>query len=215
MKKLILYFLLICLLIISCKQNKFENIKVESKKEIVNESSTLIKKDTIKTFSPEYFDYSNVILKQNINDSIYAKFSNENLDDSFSINVESGNINQTKTAIRIKNKNGSIIYEHIFPTTELINGYDTEAIKSEVEMENYVINQAKGILKNGILIPNKLSKEDYLKQSPKEDFEDFETFNEIKNSNRVIFFYGLGEENLYYLGFSTKKNKIVTIINCC
>jgi hypothetical protein len=82
-------------------------------------------------------------------------------------------------------------------------------------MGNYLINQAKGILKNGILIPKKLSKEDYLNQSLKEEFEDFETFNEIKNSNRVIFFYGLEEENLYYLGFSKDKNKVVTIINCC
>lgn len=213
MKKL--FFILICLIFLSCKQNKSESIKVESKKEIVNENSNSIIKDTLKTISHEYFDYSNVILKHNIKDSIYAKFSNENFDDSFSINVESGNINNTKTAIRIKNNNGIIIYEHIFLTTELINGYDTESIKSEVEMENYVINQAKEILKNGILIPNKLSKEDYLNQSQKEDFDDFETFNEIKNSNRVLFFYGLEEENLFYLGFSKKKNKIVTIINCC
>ena len=82
-------------------------------------------------------------------------------------------------------------------------------------MGNYLIDQAKGILKNGILIPNKLSKEDYLNQSLKEEFEDFETFNEIKNSNRAIFFYGLEEENLYYLGFSKDKNKVVSIINCC
>jgi|688.fasta_scaffold414803_2 hypothetical protein len=215
MKKIIICISLLCLLILSCKQNKAEITKVEPKENVVFENRVLTKKNTLKTFSPEYFDYSNVILKQDINDTIYAKFSNDTFEDCLTINVESGKISQTKTTIRIKNKIDKIIYEHIFQTTELINGYDTETIKNDDEMGNYLINQAKGILKNGILIPKKLSKEDYLNQSLKEEFEDFETFNEIKNSNRVIFFYGLEEENLYYLGFSKDKNKVVTIINCC
>jgi PBP1b-binding outer membrane lipoprotein LpoB len=57
MKKIIICISLLCLLILSCKQNKAEITKVEPKENVVFENRVLTKKNTLKTFSPEYFDY--------------------------------------------------------------------------------------------------------------------------------------------------------------
>jgi hypothetical protein len=51
-------------------------------------------------------------------------------------------------------------------------------------------------------------------KAAKEYFSDYETFNDHKETEKVIFHYCINEESHYYLGFSVKQKKVVEMINC-
>lgn len=186
-----------------------------SKKETDNTSNLPEKTSPPKTFEEHYFNFENTSLTKGFSDTVYALFSNDTNKDCFTLNIPSGNINETSAVLHITTQKGDIIYEHVFKSRELVNGYDLYKIKSDTEMEAYIINKAKLILSEGLLFPAQMDKEAYLNTAKEEDFEDYELFLQIKEKNGVLFHYCLQEESHYFLGFSKKSNKTVTIINCC
>ena len=186
-----------------------------SKQETDNTSNLPEKTSPPKTFEDHYFNFENTTLAKGFSDTVYALFSNDTNMDCFTLKVPSGNINETSALVHITTQEGDIIYEHIFKSRELVNGYDLYKIKSETEMEAYIINKAKLILSGGLLYPAQMDQEAYLNTAKQEDFEDYELFLQIKEKNEVVFHYCLQEESHFFLGFSKKSNKVVTIINCC
>lgn len=176
---------------------------------------TIVIKATKASSEPIYFDYSKTRLTDGYNETAYAKFSNDSTEDIFTIKVNSGNLTETKTTLRIITNKGEIIYEHIFETTDLINGYALSDIKSDTEMEKYVLMRAKSILKDGLYHPDALPKNSYLNEAAEEDFENYDVFMDIKTTEKNIFHYCLNEESHYYLGYSDKLKKVVPIIYCC
>lgn len=161
------------------------------------------------------FDFVNTSLPVDYNDMVSAKFSNDSTDDRFIVFIPQGNINKTKTTLRILTKSGAQVYEHIFNTTELINEYDIAAFKSDKEMADYIVKKADALLHTGIVDLDKLGEEDYLKVATKEQFNNYELFLDMKAKGRRLLNYTLNLENHYYLGYSDKDKKVVTIIECC
>ena len=162
-------------------------------------------------YNPVYFDYKNTQLEKDFNDTIYATFSNDTLKDCFTIEVPKGNINKTKTIIRIKNTKRTIIYEHIFLTSDLVNGYETDRIKSDSLMAKYVLTQASNIFKEGIINPKKKTRGLDLSDMKIDQFENYNVYLEVKKSKRNFFHYMLNEESHFYLGYSKKLKKVVEI----
>ena len=167
--------------------------------------------------SNEYYNYKNTTLRESFSDSLQVHFSTNSTKDFFTFYVPAGNINSTKSALRIYTHRGQIIYKRVFTTSSLINGYATYEIKNDKEMEWYVLSQAKKILANDRFInPNNLIELDgILRQASKEDFEDYDVYIESKNDNRPLFYFGLEEENITILGYLAKKGKVVDVIYCC
>ncbi|MBL7920587.1 MAG: hypothetical protein JNJ40_09760 [Bacteroidia bacterium] len=161
------------------------------------------------------FDFANTSLPVDYNDMVSAKFSNDSTDDRFIVFIPQGNINKTKTALRILTKNGAQVYEHIFNTTELINEYDIVAFKSDKEMADYIVKKADALLHKGIVDLDKLGEEDYLAVASKEQFTNYDLFLDMKAKGRRLLNYTLNLENHYYLGYSARDKKVVTIIECC
>ena len=208
MTRNILLFILILVLQLSCTQT----IK---KQDVNSVDSTSQKKETDISTTPIYFDYKNTLLTEGYIDTAFANFSSDTSKDCFTISVPKGLIIETKTTIRIISMQGKVIYEHIFPTSDLVNGYATEDIKSDLEMQKYVLTVAKSLLKDGLQQPSQLSEDSYLNQATKEDFNNYDVFVDIKNTNKFMLHYCLNEESHYYLGYSIKKKKVVEIIYCC
>lgn len=161
------------------------------------------------------FDYSNTSLQADFSDSTYAFFSENTKTDLFMVHISKGKITETEVRINVFNSKNELIYEHIFPTTALIYGYSLEEITSDAEMKQMMYNWAKAILENGLVDLNKLAHDAYPNTAEKGDFMDYDTYKEIKNSNRIMFHYVLGEEEHFYLGFSEKIKKVVQLISCC
>ncbi|MCO4292398.1 hypothetical protein NF867_05930 [Solitalea sp. MAHUQ-68] len=215
MNKLYLIFILIAFILVSCNQTAERQNSKPVDTVSVKVDSTSVKRADSYAYTPTYYDYKNTRLSDNYRDTAFTKFSNDTTEDCFTLNIPKGLVTETKTTIRVVTKQGEVIYEHTFATSDLINGYDTEEIKTDVEMEKYILSLAKSLLKEGLYDPSELSEESYLNQATKEDFNDYEVFENIKKTDRIMFHYCLNEESNYYLGYSDKKKKVVKIIDCC
>lgn len=161
------------------------------------------------------FNYKTTVLDKDHESEIIEKFSNDSTEDTFTVLVGKGLISKTKTTLRVKNKSGKIVYEHVFSTTELINEYDLGAIKSDKDMVDYIIKKAGDVIGKGLVDLNHLNPEDYLSVATKEQFTNYELFLDMKAEGRRLLNYTLNQENHYYLGYSDKDKKVVTIIECC
>lgn len=162
-----------------------------------------------------YFDYKNTRLAVTFTDTLFAKFSSDTSEDCFTIIVPDGLIVETQTQIKIANAQGVVIYEHTFPTSDLVNGYEIEKIGSDIEMEEYILYCAKEVFGKGVYNLNTLDDDAYLNQAPEADFNDYATFKHMKETNRLLFHYCLNEESHYYLGFSDAEKRVVRLIDCC
>lgn len=164
-----------------------------------------------------YFDYSNTQLKNTYTDTLITNFSNNNDKDSFIVNLNSGNINKSKAVFRIKNFHNLIIYEKEFYVSDLVNGYDLISIKTDEQMESYIVDKAKSFLSTeNFSFPSNLKESDgILLQSNQEDFRDYDTYLKCKTENRPVFSYGLNEENISFIGYSAKHNKVFEFLYCC
>lgn len=171
--------------------------------------------DTQSVSGEQYFDYSATSLPGQYTDTAYALFSNDEQQDRFTIYVPAGLISETTTTILITSVHGDTIYEHIFPTRDLVNGYAIAEIKSDIEMQRHVLTQAQDILQNGLYTAADLADDSYLNQAAEEDFENYAVFTALQASNRVLLHYCLNEESHYFLGYSQEAGKTVTLINCC
>lgn len=167
------------------------------------------------TYTPAYYNYKNTRLEREISDTAMARFSDDITEDRFTLYVPAGLITETETTIRVKSANGTLVYEHIFPTRALVNGYATEKIRSDGEMEQYVIEQARRLLKEGLYSANSLPEHSFLKGAPPAEFENYGVFMQLKNTGRMVFHYCLEEETHYYLGYDVKHKKVVHLIRCC
>ncbi|MBF4515826.1 hypothetical protein IRZ71_05705 [Flavobacterium sp. ANB] len=215
---------LICFLSIlflyACNRNE----KLQSEKTVVaNDSLKNIKptdtlSSAVKVHETVYFNASNTTIKEEFRDSLFTKFSDLSTDDKFTLNVPKGNINKTTSVLKIFNNGGEMIYEKSFDTYHLINGYDLEYIKSDEELEKYMLNRAKEILSvesfTDISDKNEIKKDDVLGQS-KERFINYDAFIECQNNKTPLFTISLGEEDTTYIGYSKKLKKAVDIIDCC
>lgn len=161
------------------------------------------------------FNYTSTSLDNDHESVRIEKFSNDSTEDTFTVIIGKGKIGETKTTLRVKAKNGKVVYEHVFLTTELINEYDLPAIKSDKEMVDYIITKAGDVIGKGLVDLNGLSKDDYLAVATKEQFTNYELFLDMKTRGRRLLNYTLNLENHYYLGYSDKDKKVVTIIECC
>lgn len=161
------------------------------------------------------YDYSKTSLAADYNDMVSAKFSNDSTDDRFIVFIPQGDINKTKTTLRVLTKSGAQVYEHIFNTTELINEYEIVGLKNDKEMTDYILKKADALLHKGIVDLDKLGEEDYLAVASKEQFTNYDLFLDMKSKGRRLLNYTLNLENRYYLGYSAKDKKVVTIIECC
>jgi len=161
------------------------------------------------------FDPKNTVLATDHEEVRIEKFSNDSVEDTFTVLVGKGKIGETKTTLRVKAKNGKLIYEHIFSTTELINEYDLEAIKNDKDMVDYIIKKSGDVIGKGLVDLNRLDPEDYLAIATKEQFTNYDLFLDMKAKGRRLLNYTLNLENHYYLGYSAKDKKVVTVIECC
>lgn len=161
------------------------------------------------------FNYTNTSLDRDHESVRIEKFSNDSTEDTFTVVVGKGKIGETKTTLRVKAKDGKVVYEHIFSTTELINEYDLAAIKSDKDMVDYIITKAGDVIGKGLVNLNDLAKDDYLAVATKEQFTNYELFLDMKAKGRRLLNYTLNLENHYYLGYSEKDKKVVAVIECC
>ncbi|WP_337965422.1 hypothetical protein [uncultured Flavobacterium sp.] len=216
---------LICLVTILCfyacnraekQQTEKASIASDSLKNIEPKEDTL--NSVVKTSETVYYDASNTVLKEEFRDSLFAKFSDLSTDDKFIFNVPKGNINKTTSVLQIFNNAGEMIYEKSFETYYLINGYDLEFIKSDAELEKYILTKAKDVLSKesfqNVSDKNEMKKDDIFGQS-KDDFLDYDAFIDCQNDKRPLFIISLGEEDTTYIGYSKKLKKAVDIIGCC
>ncbi|MFZ4796242.1 MAG: hypothetical protein ACOYMA_02040 [Bacteroidia bacterium] len=200
-----LYLIVCCILILfSCKQKaKTTQNTAQPTTDTANQSNG-------------YFNYQNTIIHSSYSDTVFVKFSSDSLEDCFTFYMPDGNINKTKSIIRITTKNGELIYEKVFQTNEIVNGYATYDILNDSEMEQYVLTEAKNVLaKTSFLYINNAKDNSLIKQTNKEDIQDYETFLECKNENRPLFCFRLYEENITYIGYSKIKKKVIDLIYCC
>lgn len=180
-----------------------------------NTNITQINQSFQSTSSNEYFDYSNTHLEKEFQDSSRAHFSDTESHDVLTMFISKGRITETRVTIRVHNAKKQLIYQHVFPTYELVYGYDLDKIFTDKQMEEYIIQRAKAIAHQSFIYPNTLSDEHYLNQTPKEDFINYETLQEIKKSKCTILHYTLRTENHIYQGYSKKLEQVVQLIFCC
>jgi hypothetical protein len=177
--------------------NDSENKKIEKNKNEVEE---------------ENFDYSNTVIKSDFYDTIRINFSNNENKDLFTFTMPKGNINNTKSVLKIYDFKGKIIYEKTFETFYLINGYDLYNIKNQSEMDKYIYAKAKNILdKDSFENANKTQ----FHSMDKEMFENYEVYVECKKNNFLLYTVGLGEEDITTIGYSKKLDKTIDIFYCC
>lgn len=188
----------------------------DSSKNVKPKQDTL---NSVLTHSVVYFDYTNTVIKEEFRDSLFTKFSDLSTDDKFTFYVPAGNINDTKSVLRIFNNDDELIYEKSFQTSELIYGYDLEDIKSDEELEIYILSKAKETLTmdsfNDITDKEKIIKEDGILDQPEDSFENYKVFIECQNDKRPLFCISLAEEDITFIGYSKKLKKVVDIIYCC
>lgn len=179
------------------------------------------KQDTLKvlTHSVVYFDYKNTVLKEEFRDSLFTKFSDLSTDDKFTLYVPEGNINNTKSVFKIFNNADELIYEKSFQTSELIYGYDLEDIKSDEELEKYILSRAKEKLAidsfTDITDKDEIIEKDGILNQPEDRFENYKVFIECQKDKRPLFCISLAEEDITFIGYSKKLKKVVDIIYCC
>jgi len=204
----LLYFLLI---LGSCKQTTKSIDRAHPTAQNVEKNPV----DTIRT-ADKYFNYQNTIIQSDFYDTVFQKFSSEEVEDCFTFYMPSGNINDTKCTLSIRTQAGVLIYEKTFTTSDLVNGYSTYEITSDLEMEEYVLWEAKGVLaKTSFLNINSDDENNIVKSTSKDNIQDYETFVECREENRPLFCIALQEEDITIIGFSKKKNKVVDLIYCC
>ncbi|MBA3683127.1 MAG: hypothetical protein H0W73_18480 [Bacteroidetes bacterium] len=163
----------------------------------------------------DVFNYTNTSLASDQEFVRAEKFSNDSIEDTFTVILPKGAITKTKTTLIVSSKSGKIIYQHIFSTTELINEYDLGAIKTDKEMMDYIITKAGDVIGKGLVDLNTISDNDYLAIATKEAFTNYDLFMDMRAKGRRLLNYTLNLENHYYLGYSDKDKKVVTIIECC
>lgn len=164
---------------------------------------------------PILFDYDHTRIEEEYCDTVFAHFSSETSLDSFVLYVGAGPISQSSAIIMITSCEGVHIYQHSFATRDLINGYSLAGIKTDTEMYEYMMLKIKSIFQEGLLDPKQIGDEDYPNSMSPEDFENYEVYQELRVSEKVMFHYCLNEESHYYLAYSEELKKVVTIINCC
>jgi hypothetical protein len=210
--KRLYFYIFFCIVIIglgacNSNSNKTDNLAVETEQN-TNEHSEI-------TEHSSYFDYQNTYLNKAILDTTYAHFSDDTIKDCFTLLVPEGKIVETISSISINSEEGTLLYEHHFPSWELINGYELANINTTLAMEEYIQSKALAILKDGIIHPNHLSSTNYLNLAKPEDFDDYDAFITSKKSARNIFIYVLQEENHFYLVYSENLKKVVRFLSCC
>lgn len=202
MTKTLTYWLVIACMLASCNQQQHKK----------NSDNKAPEQDTSDT---HYFDYKHTVIKKRYTDTVYMYFSNNTVKDCFTFYVPAGNINHTKSILRITTQSGEVIFEDIFTTNNMVSGYDTYNIYDDATMENYVLSEAKGMLApNAFKYLNKLEDGDMLSQS-QEDIIDMETYHECLQENRPLFYYRLFEENLSFIGYSRTKQQVIELFTCC
>ena len=163
-----------------------------------------------------YFDYKNTVMNSSFSDTVFIKFSNDTIEDCFTFYMPKGNINKTKSILRISTKDGELIYENVFETSDMVNGYATADIKNDLQMRNYVLEEARNVLsKTSFLYKDDVENDNLIKQTPVEEIQDYDTFLECKNENRALFYTRFHEEIITILGFSRKKKQVVDLFSCC
>lgn len=220
LKKVIIGYLGI-LFFYACNRDDKKQIKAVTN--TVKTTKSLTSKQDSLTSAPikevVYFNYSNTEIKEEFRDSIFTKFSNLALDDKFTFYVPKGNINRTKSVLRIYNDLGELIYEKSFQTYNLINGYDLQDIKTDEELEKYILDKARDILANNsfVDITNKeeIIKQDGILNQPEDRFENYKVFTECQNDRRPLFCIGLAEEDITFIGYSRRLKKVIDLIYCC
>ncbi len=162
-----------------------------------------------------YYKY-NTVLKTAFNDSVYAHFSDLKGKDFFTFHMPAGNIDSTESVLRIYSPKGDLIYEKKFVTSYMINGYDLEFIKNETEMQKYMLKKANSMLdKFSFTNLSNVDKYSLFSQMKPEDYENYAVYLECKKDKRPVFGIGLAEEDVTFIGFSKKQQKVVDIIYCC
>lgn len=216
--KTIFKYILLSFICVSCGSNDNSKEMADDMNKAIKDADSAERAQRIKDSlaQPVYFDYKNTSLANDFTDTLFVKFSNDTTEDCFTFFAPKGRITETIAVLRITNKHGRVIYKDVFYTSELISGYATAEIKTDAEMVKYVLEQAKAILHNGIIDPNKLPEYDYLLAlTTKEDFLNYDAYNEIKKKKRLMFFYSLHEESGVYIGYYDEAEEVVEIARCC
>ncbi|WP_374175325.1 hypothetical protein [Flavobacterium tructae] len=197
-------------------------IEKRQNKTAINLSDSLKPQDTVVSVPTKeaiYFNYSNTVLHEEFRDSISIKFSDLLIDDKFTFYVPEGNINKTKSILKIFNDAGELLYEKSFQTSELIYGYDLEDIKTDEELEKYILDKAREVLADNSFIDitdkEKIAEEGGILNQPADSFENYKVFTECQNEKRSLFCIGLAEEDITFIGYSKRLQKVVDIIYCC
>ncbi len=212
-----------CLILSFYACNKSDKQQNKAVKNTIDSTKSLTSKQNSRISAPikevVYFNYTNTEIKEEFRDSIFTNFSSLSSNDKFTFYVPKGNINTTESILKIFNEVDELIYIKSFQTSNLINGYDLEYIKTDEELEKYILGKARDVLANVsfVDITNKeeIIKQDGILNQPEDSFENYKAFIECQNDRRPLFCIGLAEEDITFIGYSRRLKKVVDIIYCC
>lgn len=165
-------------------------------------------------YRTETMDLSETNFPEDFSYTTSHYFSNLESKDEFFIQIPKGNIQLTRSVIRIKNSKKDIIHLQTFNTVDLIYGYALKDIKSTTELVAHLQDRACNNIDNAS-IKQVGSKNDTFKSIAPEEFEDYNTYIVCKNKKLPLFQFSLNEENSTYFGYSESRKRAVVIGTCC
>lgn len=151
---------------------------------------------------------SNNIIHKVTKEHFFSSFETK---DKFQIQLTGKDIlsGQVKFEITAKDK---LIYSIVFNSMDLI-GYGLESNASRKQKEEFIITRMEEFFDEKKFINPAIDSKDY-------DPEDFDLINisvwtEIKKGRSIGFYYVIGEENMTWIVFLRKENKVIKYKTCC
>ncbi|WP_452222031.1 hypothetical protein [Lacinutrix salivirga] len=212
MKNIIIAAFLI-LGIVSCKNDKNNaptKPPVESK-DIVNEEELARERGE----NLEYYDTSNVTLKEDYEVANFYNFSSLESKDEFMFILPKGNINDTETVFTIKNSEGKVIHTQRFKTIALVSGYATTDMFTDNEVIEHIKSNLFLQLSPEVFFNTETTDFTAVLPYSENDLKSNKPFLEVKNQKLPLYKLKLGNENSTYYGYSKSDNKVVSVFECC
>jgi len=150
-----------------------------------------------------------LVLLENQTDKL---FSNPNKKDIFSISIIGENILNGKMIFKITNSSGVELWNEIYPTNVLINGYIIDEDTTDEEKISMIKNRVSSFFDDENFIFPAINPSDVFDR----DYSDLEIWNDIKSDQKAKgFYYLIGLEESCKLTYSKTQKKIVKYFCCC
>jgi len=215
-----LFSALILLTLSSCEVQQTNN--EEGKKPIVHETiqeeEKVIDEEIIPTSENSdstKFDYSATELPYSFVESSTHFFSSTQEKDVFTFYVPQGNIMDGNCLFLIQNKKGDTLWRKEFNTASLISTYALDEYHSNDDIISAIKDRIQHNLSDEAFIYSDNEDFTLFKNSPPEDFENYDTYVYSEKNNLPIYNFFLGNENHSFIGYSFFDRKGKIIMYCC